>query len=199
MPFLYHILLYIVLAALLLTGLALTIMTLPGLWLMVASAAGYALLTHFNFIGWKTLAVLLVWAGIAEVVELTSSGSGAKKAGGGKRGLWGALIGGIVGGIWLSFIPIPVISTLAGVCLGTFLGAMIGELSAGRRVHHSAWIGLGAAKGRLVGTFVKLGFGVVMLMITLVIGFPVGGKKPAKASVIPARITTAPATTHAVQ
>jgi uncharacterized protein YqgC (DUF456 family) len=194
MPFLYHILLYVVLAALLLTGLALTIMTLPGLWLMVASAAGYALLTHFQFIGWKTLAVLLVWAGIAEVVELTSSGTGAKKAGGGKRGLWGALIGGIIGGIWLSFIPIPVISTLAGVCLGTFLGAMIGELSAGRRVHHSAWIGLGAAKGRLVGTFVKLGFGVVMLLITLVIGFPLGGAKASRTPTIHTTPTTVPST-----
>lgn len=195
MPFVYHIFLYIVLVALLLTGLLLTIMTLPGLWLMVASAAGYAILTHFQFIGWRTLAALLVWAGIAEIIEITSSGKGAKKAGGSRRGLWGALIGGIVGGIWLSFIPIWPISTLSGVCLGTFLGAMIGELTVDQRIGRSAWIGLGAAKGRLVGTFVKLGFGVVMLLITLVIGFPLGGAKASKASSIHPTATTIPTTT----
>jgi uncharacterized protein YqgC (DUF456 family) len=198
MPLIYHLLLYLSLVALLLAGLALTLMTLPGLWLMVASAAGYAVLTRFQFIGWKTLAVLLVWAGIAEVVELTSSGAGAKKAGGGRAGLWGALIGGIIGGIWLSIIPIPILSTLVGVCLGTFLGAAIGELAAGRQVGRSAWIGLGAAKGRLVGTFIKFGFGVAMFLATLAIGFPVGGRKPAKAHaiVIP---TTAPAATQTIR
>lgn len=194
MSVVYHILLYLVLAALLLGGLVLTVMTLPGLWLMVASAAGYAILTHFQYIGWRTLAVLLVWAGIAEIVEITSSGAGAKKAGGSGRGLWGALIGGIVGGIWLSFIPIPVISTLAGVCLGTFLGAMIGELTVDQRLGRSAWIGFGAAKGRLVGTFVKLGFGVVMLLVTLVIGFPADGAKASKAPITHSTATTLPTT-----
>lgn len=196
MPVVYHILLYLVLAAILLAGLALTLMTLPGLWLMVASAAGYALLTHFQYIGWKTLGVLLIWAAVAEVVEITSSGAGAKKAGGGRAGLWGALIGGIVGGIWLSFIPIPVISTLVGVCIGTFFGAMVGEFAFGRHIGHSAWIGLGAAKGRLVGTFVKLGFGVVMLIVTLVMALPFGGTKATKAAAHPSTPTTIP-TTHA--
>lgn len=184
---------YLILAALLLGGLAIVIMTLPGLWVMVGSAAAYAWLTHGYFIGWRTLAFLLVWAGIAEVIEVASSGAGAKKAGGGRAGLWGALIGGIVGGIWLSFIPIPLVSTLAGVCLGTFLGAMTGELAMGRHVGRSAWIGFGAARGRLVGTFVKLGFGVVMLILTLVMGLPIGGSKPAKAST-KVIATTAPST-----
>lgn len=196
MPVVYHILLFVVLAALLLCGLALTLMTLPGLWLMVASAAGYALLTGFQYVGWKTLIVLLIWAGIAEVVEITSSGTGAKKAGGGRPGLWGALIGGIIGGIWLSFVPVPIISTLIGVCIGTFLGATVGEFAFGKHIGHSAWIGLGAAKGRLVGTFVKLGFGVVMLIVTLVMALPYGGRKPVKAAVLRPTTTTAP-TTHA--
>lgn len=176
---------YLILAALMMLGLVLTLMTLPGLWLMLASAAGYALLTRFSFIGWKTLAALLAWAAVAEVVELASSGAGAKKAGGSRAGLWGALIGGIVGGIWLSFIPIPIISTLAGVCLGTFLGAMSGELIAGRHVGRSVWIGVGAAKGRLFGTFIKLGFGVVMLLVTLVLALPIGERKTLRNPVAP--------------
>ncbi|HEY2589427.1 MAG TPA: DUF456 domain-containing protein [Tepidisphaeraceae bacterium] len=170
---------YILLFLFLISGLALTVMTLPGLWLMVAATAIYAWFTHGYFISWWTLAVLLVLATIAEIIEFFSSGAGARKAGGGKAGFWGALLGGIVGGIVLSFfIPIPIFGTLVGVCVGTFVGAMAGELLAGREVGHSAWIGFGAARGRLFGTFIKLGFGCVMLTITMAMGFPVGGSKP---------------------
>jgi uncharacterized protein YqgC (DUF456 family) len=86
-----------------------------------------------------------------------------------------------------------VLSTLVGVCLGTFLGAMTGELAMGRHVGRSAWIGFGAARGRLVGTFVKLGFGVGMAILTLVMGLPIGGPKKVKASA-KAVTTTAPTT-----
>ena len=197
MAWVYYILLFLVL----ISGLALTVMTLPGLWLMLAATAIYALLTHGYFISWWTLAVLLVLATIAEIIEFFSSGAGAKKAGGGKAGFWGALIGGIVGGIVLSFfIPIPIFGTLVGVCVGTFVGAMAGEMLAGRKIGHSAWIGFGAARGRLFGTFIKLGFGCVMLTITMAMGFPVGGSKPkvlpkvATPAILPA---THPSTTPA--
>jgi hypothetical protein len=194
MAWLYYLLLFVFDLA----GLAITVMTLPGLWLMLAAAAVYALLTHGNYIGWWTLATLLVLATVAEIIEFTSSGAGAKRAGGGRAGLWGALLGGLLGGIFLSIIPIPVLSTLVGVCLGTFLGAMIGEFAFGREITHSVKIGFGAAKGRLFGTFIKLGFGCVMLMITMAIGLPIGGRKAAPgktgAPVTTAAPSTAPAT-----
>ncbi|HXE55071.1 MAG TPA: DUF456 domain-containing protein [Tepidisphaeraceae bacterium] len=193
-----HWLYYVCLFVVLLLGLAITIMTLPGLWLMLAAAAIYAWLTGGAYIGWWTLAALLVLAVTGEVVELASSGAGAKRAGAGRRGLWGALIGGVLGGIFLSFIPIPVLSTLVGVCLGTFLGATIGELSGGRHVGHSALIGLSATKGRLVGTFQKLGLGCVMFVITMLVGLPIGRHKtPGPAN--SATTTTAPATAPASQ
>jgi uncharacterized protein len=168
MPVVYYIVLFVIL----LVGLVLTIMTLPGLWLMLAAALGYAWLTHWNYIWWKTLAALLVIAGLGEVVELMFSAKGAKSSGGTKRGAWGALIGGVLGGLFLSFIPIPIISTLIGVCLGTFLGAMIGELSGGREALDSAFVGVGAAKGRLMGTLAKVALGGVMVAIIMVVGFP---------------------------
>jgi uncharacterized protein YqgC (DUF456 family) len=65
-----------------------------------------------------------------------------------------------------------VISTLVGVCLGTFLGAMIGELSGGREAAHAATVGVGAAKGRLMGTLAKVAIGGIMFLIALWVGFP---------------------------
>jgi len=169
----YHFLLYLCLIAALLFGLLITVMALPGLWLMLAATAGYAWLTHGAYIAWRTLAVLLALALVAEVIEAASAGAGAKRAGGGRRGLWGAIIGGILGGIFLSFIPIPILSTFVGVCLGTFLGATIAELSGGRELGRSAIIGVGAAAGRVKGTLLKLGFGLLMMAIVLWSGLPI--------------------------
>jgi len=196
MPIVYYAILFL----LLLTGLAITVMTLPGLWLMLASAAAYAWLTGGRFLGWKTLVALLILAGLGEVVELAFAGGGAKKAGAGRRGTWGALIGGLLGGIFLSFIPIPVVSTLVGVCLGTFLGAMIGELSGGREFGHSAIVGVGAAKGRLMGTLAKTALGGVMMALTLWTALPLHGRAAATPAVInrPAP-STAPTTTLTTQ
>ena len=179
-------LLYLCLLIALLFGLLITLMTLPGLWLMLAATAGYAWLTHWSYIGWRTLTVLLVLALTADFLETAAAGAGAKRAGAGRRGLWGAIIGGILGGIFLTFIPIPIVSTLIGVCFGTFLGAMIAELSSGREVGRSAIIGVGAATGRLKGTFLKLGFGLLMLVIALGAALPVRRHAPA-----PVRIPSA--------
>ena len=164
---------YLVLFLFLLAGLAITVMTLPGLWLMLASAAVYALITRGVYIGWSTLLILLILAAVAELIEILSSGAGAKRAGSGKAGLVGAVVGGILGGIFLSLIPIPILSTLVGVCVGTFLGAMIGEFAAGKKITHSALVGVSAAKGRLIGTLIKIGVGCVMLLIAMGAGLPI--------------------------
>ena len=170
--------LYLILLALLVVGLGITIMTLPGLWLMLAATAGYAWGTHWRFIGWKTLLLVAVITIVAEIIETTSASSGARRAGAGRRGAWGALIGGIIGGIFLT-IPLFLIGTLIGVCIGTFVGAMIAELTAGQEVGRSAIIGASAAGGRLKGTILKLGFGCVIFAVVFVVGFPLGRGAPA--------------------
>ena len=166
-----HWVLYLLLFVLLICGLLLTLMTLPGLWLMLAGTFFYAWWTHFHLIGRYTLLVLLALALLGEVLETRSAGAGARRAGATRRGLWGALIGGILGGLLLT-IPFPLIGTLIGVCIGTFAGAVIGELSGGAEGWRSAAVGLSAAKGRFVGTFLKLGIGAVMVVISLWEGFP---------------------------
>ena len=189
----YAIALYLCLLLVLVLGLGLTLMTLPGLWLMLAATAVYAWLTSGWYVGWWTLATLLGLTVVAELIEVTSAGAGAHRAGAGRRGAWGALIGGIVGGIFLT-IPLWIVGTLIGVCLGTFAGAIIGELSGGRELGRSAWIGVAAAKGRFTGAMIKLGFGCLFFVIVLVTGFPMGRRHLSGPGVRPA---TAPGTLHA--
>lgn len=184
-----YVIYYLCLVAVMLVGLGITIMTLPGLWLMLGATALYAWATHRLFIGWGTLGVLLAITVLAEVLETSSAGAAARRVGAGRRGTWGALIGGIVGGIFLT-IPLFLIGTLIGVCLGSFLGAMIAEMSGGREVGRSALIGAHAAKGRFTGTLLKLGLACVMFVIIAVKGFPVGGAKAALPIASPPNTTT---------
>jgi hypothetical protein len=172
MIWLYYLLLLATDAA----GLVLAAFTLPGLWLMLAAAAGYAYLTAGHYLGYKTLIALLVLTAGSEVAELFLGGAGAKKAGASKWGILGGLLGAILGGIFLTgFIPIPILGTVIGICLGSFAGAFIVELLLGRPVLHSMRIGYGAAKGRLFGIAGKVTIGILMFLITLWTALPLHG------------------------
>ena len=165
---------YIALAVLLICGLVLNVLTLPGNWLMLLAMVGYAWMTTWNkHVGWWPLVALLALATLGEVVEFFAAGTAASKLGGSRWGTVGAILGGLLGGIFLTaLIPIPVLGTLAGVLIGTFLGAAGGELIAGKEVGSSVVIGGAATKGRLYGTLLKLAFGIVMFVVAMVTALP---------------------------
>ena len=190
---------YLLLIALLVTGLFVNLLGLPGLWMMLASAAGYAWVTGWDrHVGWPSLAVLLVLAVIAEGVEFLAGSAGAKKAGGSKRGMIGAIVGGLLGGFFLTFlVPIPILGTIVGVCVGTFIGAWAVELMVGKEMDHSVQIGFGAAKGRLLGTLLKSLFGVAMLIVAAATAFPTGAMARSPAIPLPASPSTSPASAPA--
>src|SRR5881394_1323373 len=105
LPWLY----YFLLLLLSVIGLFLNILGLPGLWLMVGSIAGYAWLTTWNhFVGWPSVGTLIVLGLLAELAEFLAGAAGSKAAGGRKRGMLGAVVGALIGGIAFSFIPVPV-------------------------------------------------------------------------------------------
>jgi hypothetical protein len=162
---------YILLILIAVCALALVVVTLPGLWVMTAAAAVYALLTHERQMGFKSLAALFVLSLAGEILELTAGGAAARRAGGERRATIGALLGGIVGGIVGSLV-FPLVLTIVGVCLGSFLGAAGFEFLGGGQTEHSLEVGWAAAKGRFVGVMLKLAVGVVMLAVVIVAAFP---------------------------
>ena len=191
MPWLYYLALIIVL----LTGLFGVILSLPGIWLMIAGAIAYAALTNWVFIGYKTIIFLVLVGIIAEVVETVAGGAGAKRAGASRRGIIGAIVGGFLGGIFLTFlIPIPILGTIIGACLGSLLGAMLVELMVCKELEQSMAIGVGAFKGRFLGILSKLAFGVFIIVVTVWIGLPVGGARPAPAATVAPSTSTSPTT-----
>lgn len=185
-----HWIYYIILATIQFAGLFFTLLGLPGIWLMVGATAVYAWMTHpQQYVGFWTLGTLLGIALLAEIVEFLAGAGGAKKAGGSLRAAVGAIAGGLIGAFVLTF-GLPVIGTIIGGCIGAFVGALAAEYSVARDSARSMRVGIASAKGRLYGIVSKLIFSLMLLLISLIAAFPVGGQ-----TVIPAAPPLAPPTT----
>ncbi|MBI5866369.1 MAG: DUF456 domain-containing protein [Planctomycetes bacterium] len=157
----------------------LTVLGLPGAWLMVALAGLTAWwkwdAAHSwtdQFIGGPALLALFFLAVVGEIWEFVASAAGAKRAGASSRGAFGALVGAIIGGILGTFfVPIPIIGSLVGACFGAAIGAWAGELSIGRGHDQAVRSGIGAGVGKLKGTLAKLAIAVAMWLVVTVAAF----------------------------
>src|SRR2546427_9006715 len=107
-----HTLATVLLMVCLLAGLVLVPLGLPGLWVMVAGVAGYGWLTDFRAVGVTTIALVLGLALVGEIVESWLGFRLARRYGGSSRAGWGALVGGIVGGV--GGVPVPIIGRRGG-------------------------------------------------------------------------------------
>ena len=135
-------------------GLAGTVVpALPGVPLVFAGLLVGAWIGDFQSVGWVTLGILAALAAVAWLVDVLAGAAGARYLGASSRAFWGATLGALVG----IFFGLP------GMLLGPFIGAMAGELSAGRNLIQSGRAGLGAWLGMVVATAVKLA--LVFLMI----------------------------------
>jgi uncharacterized protein YqgC (DUF456 family) len=152
-----HLIYYVAAAALILAGLAGTILpALPGLPLMFVGMLLAAWVDHFQRISPWTVALLAVLTVLSIVVDIAATAMGAKRVGASKLAMFGAALGTLVGGI---FFSIP------GLVLGPFAGAVAGELIHGRELRHASKIGVGTWIGLALGTALKLALAFAMLGI----------------------------------
>jgi uncharacterized protein len=150
--------------------------SLPGNWLILASAALYAWLMPSESrlaIGWPVVGVVAGLAVLGELVELVASAAGVRKVGGSRRGAILALVGSVIGAIVGMFvgIPVPIVGSLFAALLfgglGALAGAMLGESWKGRSFDESWQVGQAAFWGRLLGTFAKAMIGAVMVGVVI--------------------------------
>lgn len=154
------IILWIITAALTISGLAgLLLPMLPGAPLLLAGLVCAAWAEDFRHIGLGTLLFLTGMAGLTYLVEFAASALGARKYGGSKRAMAGAVLGGFVG----IFLGVP------GILLGPFLGAVIGELSLQRSLDQAGRAGFGTVVGMAIGVAGKLAIGIAMVGIFILV------------------------------
>lgn len=144
---------------------------LPGTWLMVLLAALIEWWRPDEFLySWPVLYVAAGLALLGEIFEFWLGASGARRAGGSKRGAALAIIGGIVGAVMGTPFA-PILGTVIGACVGAFAGSLLGDLWAGRPIGHSIDAGKGAAAGRLWGTIAKMGVGGAIVALLAIAPF----------------------------
>jgi hypothetical protein len=128
---------------------------LPGHPLIWVGMLVYGLLTGFERIGWS----FLLWQGLLALagvlVDYPASAWGARRYGGSRAAVWGAVAGALVGGLVLG----PV-----GVVVGPFLGAVAGEFLVGRSSAQAFRAGIGTVVGFLGGLVLKLGLAAAMII-----------------------------------
>lgn len=155
-----------------LLGIALAVVTLPGAWLMLATAVVLNLWQPGMF-DWWTIGIGAGIAILAEIGEVVASAVGAKKTGGSRSAAIGSIVGALVGAV--AGTPVlPIIGTVAGAIIGAGAGALIAEYGIARKgLKDSAKVAGGAAAGRLVATFIKTSAAIAvagMLMVAAFVG-----------------------------
>lgn len=149
-----HYLLYAASAALVLLGLAGTILPLlPGILLVFAGLFLAAWTDDFARVGWVGLTLIGVLGALSFLADFLATLLGAKRAGASPQALVGATVGALVG----LFFSLP------GLILGPFVGAVAGEYLARRKLGQAGKVGLGTWIGLLLGAVAKVVIAFLMI------------------------------------
>lgn len=131
----------------------------PGAIIILAAAVLHQLmLGSEKSVGWWNIAALVLLTLLSYALEFAGGYFGAKRFGATKWGAFGAMIGAIVG----LFYPFP------GLIVGPVIGAIAGELIAGKRLVSAGRAGWGTLLGNLAGMLGKLTIALVMVSWFLV-------------------------------
>jgi uncharacterized protein YqgC (DUF456 family) len=149
-------LLYVIAAALILVGLAgAMVPALPGIPLIFGGIWLIAGVDHYHHLGrWWLLGIAFIGT-IGLILDLLAGALGAKRAGASVQAVWGAVAGTGLG----VFFGLP------GLLLGPFIGAVLGEMAAGKSILRSAHVGMSAGLGLLFGTIIKLVSSLMMVAL----------------------------------
>ncbi len=153
------ILAWLVLLVGLLVGLVGVVLpVLPGVPVAALGAVLAAWMVGFQRFGWQPLAFILALAVLAQIIDLAGNWVGARVYGARRAGLWGGVVGSLVG--LLLFPPF-------GFLIGALVGAVVFELLSGRPFDEALRAGLGAFVGALGGTVAKLLIVVAMAVVAI--------------------------------
>ncbi len=138
---------------------------LPGTFVIAGLALLHGVVTQFDPISVGFVVLLFGLAVAGEVVEFFFGAASAKKYGGSKWAMTGAVVGGFAGAVFGTGV-VPVLGTLVGAFLGAFAGAALGELVTGSGLASSLRVGYGAMLGSIGGKLSKVLLAIVMVVMT---------------------------------
>ena len=128
----------------------------PGTIIILAGALLHRMmLGPEKSVGWGTITVLVLLAAASYALDFLSGYFGARYFGATKWGMFGAVVGALIG----------VFFGIAGLFLGPVIGAVAGEFIAGKRMIDAGRAGWGSLLGNLGAMVGKLFIALVMISI----------------------------------
>ncbi len=127
---------------------------LPGPPLSFVALLLLSVAKHWEPFSVLFLVVMGVLTVLVTLMDYVVPAAGAKKFGASKSGVWGSIIGMLIG---LIFFP-PL-----GMFIGAFIGAVVGELASGKEGQSALRAGWGVFFGTVVAMGLKLAASGVML------------------------------------
>lgn len=151
-----HVFLYSIAAVLILAGLAgAVIPMLPGIPIIFGGIWLAAGVDHYQHVSSGWLIGIGIIAAVGLLLDFAAAALGAKRVGASGQAVAGALLGTVIG----LFFGIP------GLVFGPFVGALIGELIAGRDLERSTHVGIATWVGLIFGTLMKLAASIMMVVL----------------------------------
>ena len=131
----------------------------PGAIVILAAAVLHQIMLGTEkSLGWWNIGALALLTLLSYGLEFGAGYFGAKRFGATKWGAFGAMVGAITGLFW----PLP------GLIVGPIVGAIAGELVAGKRLVSAGRAGWGTLLGNLAGMLGKLTIALAMVSWFLV-------------------------------
>lgn len=132
---------------------------------LIAAFSHWFMLKDDSGVEWWTFAVLIVLLILSQVVEYLSGAIGTKWFGGTKWGVGGAIVGGVVGIVFMPW----------GLLLGPLFGAFLFEWKFAKKEMKPATIsGVGSVIGTVAGLVLKVLIAVLMVGYFLADVFYIG-------------------------
>jgi len=155
----------IILFILVFAGILLVPVGVPGTFIATAVVLGWRLVEGAGTFTFGHVILFLALAVSGEIVEALAGILGSKKYGASKAGMVGAFIGGTAGALAGSAL-LPVIGTLAGVFVGSFLLTSFFEMVFGKKkAGEGVKAGFGAFVGKIISISYKSSIGLAMLVV----------------------------------
>jgi uncharacterized protein len=176
------VILYWVLCAVMLLGVVGAFVPgIPGPTMILAAIVAWGVAIHYLLaLPWLAALNATAWPlGVAIVillfcigVDLLAGQWGAKQAGASNWGVWGAVVGMILG--FLGLLPaLPIGGPILGLLLGPLLGAIVGEFLYTKDLQKSVKAGIGIFVGSLAGSVIQGILAIVPVVVFLFTTLPV--------------------------
>lgn len=158
---------FVVFVLVLLAGLFLVPLGLPGTWLIVIDAFVYSLIADFQMgrSDFWVLLFVIILAIVGEILEFGIGVLGSKEMKVSNGAIVCSIIGGIVG-VFVGF-PLFLVGTIIGLLIGVFLGAFVYEMLVKKDVRIALDASIKTFFSRVMSIFAKTFIAFVMVVYLL--------------------------------